>query len=113
LSSAGLVYKHYGREIVSNRLQTTAEKTDESTIDVVYLKLYKDFVEAIDGIDNGIERYASDEPPRYALNTDLGHRVSFLNASWLETLNDEQIDERFEKAVLLTGVCFVCVVWQC
>lgn len=65
--------------------------------------MYHDFIEAIDGIDNGIERYESDQPPRYALQTDLGHRVSFLNPSWLETVDDEEIDRRFEKAVSLTG----------
>jgi len=101
LSSAGLVYKHFGREIVENELKKATQSNEN--LELVYLKMYHDFIEAIDGIDNGIERYESDQPPRYALQTDLGHRVSFLNPSWLETVDDEEIDRRFEKAVSLTG----------
>ncbi|KAH9946642.1 GAMM1 protein [Amylocystis lapponica] len=43
LSSAGLVYKHFGKEIIAKRLNRALDAP----------KLYKEFIEAIDGIDNG------------------------------------------------------------
>ena len=50
LSSAGLVYKHYGREIVAGIMGLSPDHADAQT---VYLKVYKNFMEAIDAIDNG------------------------------------------------------------
>lgn len=50
LSSAGLVYKHFGRDIVAAQLGQPAESPD---VETVYLAVYKHFMEAIDGIDNG------------------------------------------------------------
>ena len=52
LSSAGLVYKHFGRDIVAAQLGQPAESPD---VETVYLAVYKHFMEAIDGIDNGGE----------------------------------------------------------
>lgn len=37
LSSAGLIYKHYGREVLKNVLQEESEEV----IETVYWKLYK------------------------------------------------------------------------
>ena len=51
LSSAGLVYKHFGREIVANVLGL--DEKDEK-VEKVYLKMYKAFVEAVDAVDNGV-----------------------------------------------------------
>ncbi|CAI0452558.1 unnamed protein product [Linum tenue] len=72
LSSAGLVYKHYGAHIIAKELQL-----DEGDSDVhrLYLSIYKNFVEAVDAVDNGINQFDSDEPPRYANNTSLSSRV--------------------------------------
>ena len=53
LSSAGLVYKHFGRDIVAAQLGQPPESPD---VETVYLAVYKHFMEAIDGIDNGAER---------------------------------------------------------
>jgi Uncharacterised protein family (UPF0160) len=53
LSSAGLVYKHFGRDIVAAQL---GQAPDSPDVDTVYLAVYKHFMEAIDGIDNGGER---------------------------------------------------------
>lgn len=51
LSSVGLVYCYFGREIVSKILEFLVE---DLIIDVVYDKVYENFVEEIDVIDNGI-----------------------------------------------------------
>lgn len=46
----GLVYKHYGREIVASAMGLPA---DSAEVEAVYLAVYKNFMEAIDAIDNG------------------------------------------------------------
>lgn len=50
LSSAGLVYKHYGREVVAGVMGLDASHPD---VETVYLAVYKKFMEAVDAIDNG------------------------------------------------------------
>ena len=50
LSSAGLIYKHYGKEIVSELMDLPVGDPD---VETVYLATYKNFMEAIDAIDNG------------------------------------------------------------
>lgn len=51
LSSAGLVYKHYGREIIAKMIGKPQTDPDVETI---YLAVYKNFVEAVDAVDNGV-----------------------------------------------------------
>lgn len=50
LSSAGLVYKHFGRQIVADAL---GKQQDSEDVQTTWLAVYKYFMEAIDGIDNG------------------------------------------------------------
>lgn len=63
LSSAGLVYCHFGTEIVANILELPVE---DPVVDIVYDKVYENFVEEIDAIDNGINQY--DGVARYGLS---------------------------------------------
>ena len=60
LSSAGLVYKHFGRAIVAGILGQPEDAADTGT---VYLAVYKNFMEAIDGIDNGVPHPHPTLPP--------------------------------------------------
>ncbi|TKA78162.1 hypothetical protein B0A55_03891 [Friedmanniomyces simplex] len=53
LSSAGLVWMHYGRDII--RAFTGLDSKPEC--ELLYNKIYEDFVEAFDGNDNGIAVY--------------------------------------------------------
>ena len=71
LSSAGLVYKHFGSEIVANVLGL--DEKDEK-VEKVYLKMYKAFVEAVDAVDNGVNMYDTDAPAKYENNTGLSAR---------------------------------------
>ncbi|PWN94202.1 metal-dependent protein hydrolase [Acaromyces ingoldii] len=112
LSSAGLVWKHFGKEILAAHL--TLAQTD-ATVDLLHVKLYDDFVEAIDGIDNGIPLYAdlpAEVRPAYRSKTDLSSRIAHLNPSWNETLpadpeaRQRDQDERFERASTLAGTEF-------
>ncbi|RMD39865.1 hypothetical protein DV735_g5257, partial [Chaetothyriales sp. CBS 134920] len=54
LSSAGLVYMHFGKAIIAQHTKLPAEHAD---VELIYNKLYDDFVEAVDANDNGINEY--------------------------------------------------------
>ncbi|KAJ2380032.1 hypothetical protein GGI23_007869, partial [Coemansia sp. RSA 2559] len=63
LSSAGLIYKHYGKDVIKAILE--GEKTTDDEVDVLHDKLYEILIESIDGNDNGISRYPDDIEPAY------------------------------------------------
>ncbi|KAK4050322.1 hypothetical protein OIO90_005115 [Microbotryomycetes sp. JL221] len=102
LSSAGLVYKHFGKDIVAQVLNL--DKSDP-IVDTLYLKMYADFVEAFDGIDNGIS--AQQGPSLYKSKTDISSRIGYLNPRWNEPSNDEILDQKFKQASQLAGQEFL------
>jgi uncharacterized UPF0160 family protein len=104
LSSAGLVYKHFGKEVIATQIGVEA---DHPKVHVLWLKLYKEFIEAIDAVDNGISQYSSQEQPRYSNQTDLSNRVKWLNPSWNEPISPQVIDSGFANASRLTGEEFL------
>jgi uncharacterized UPF0160 family protein len=59
LSSAGLVFMHFGRDIIAQRLEqgnaAAAEGGDD--VGVLHKKMYESFIEALDAHDNGISAY--------------------------------------------------------
>ncbi|KYQ92577.1 hypothetical protein DLAC_11659 [Tieghemostelium lacteum] len=103
LSSAGLIYKHYGKEIIKN----CSENVSDSNVDIIYHKLYDAFIEELDGVDNGVERYPSDIKPKYQSNSGISARVGHLNPLWNEPQDEETITKRFYKAMELIGEMFV------
>lgn len=103
LSSAGLVYKHYGREIVA---KTMGLDSSSPEVEEVYLTLYKNFMEAIDAIDNGVNQWDSEAPPKYLNNTHLSARVGGLNPAWNEDSSDATLAAGFQAAIALTGAEF-------
>ena len=86
LSSAGLVYKHYGEEIVREALTRAkrGEAPDEKTVEKIYVKMYEEFIEGVDAIDNGVNMYDTDAKAKYKDNTGLSARVKRLNPAWDE-----------------------------
>ncbi|RMZ89294.1 hypothetical protein DV736_g3476, partial [Chaetothyriales sp. CBS 134916] len=54
LSSAGLVYMHFGKAIIAQRTNLPIDHPD---VELLYQKLYDDFIEAVDANDNGINQY--------------------------------------------------------
>ncbi|KAL7623398.1 hypothetical protein AAE478_007080 [Parahypoxylon ruwenzoriense] len=86
LSSAGLVFLHFGRPIVAQRL---AAPEDAEEVGLLWRKLYESFVEALDAHDNGVDAY---DPALLAQvgaqkrfsdsGFNLGALVSRLNPSW-------------------------------
>jgi uncharacterized UPF0160 family protein len=119
LSSAGLVYKHYGKEILSSILESESSSSssgtekkegqaiDSAIIEVFYEKIYKDFMEHIDAIDNGVA--VSEGTIKYHISSTLSNRVNRFNPAWNEPngMSPEVLNERFKQAMLLTGTEFV------
>ena len=74
LSSAGLVYLHYGRDIICGVLGQEREKPSEDLVEKVFDKVYANFVEEIDANDNGIDTH--DGEPRYQVRVSTSE-ISF------------------------------------
>ncbi|KAL6257501.1 hypothetical protein P5V15_011071 [Pogonomyrmex californicus] len=94
LSSAGLIYCHYGHEILRSVL---LDVTEDKVIDEIFKHVYDTLIKEIDGIDNGVPMY--DAEPLYRIVTDLSARVGRLNPQW--NSHDVDVEERFEKAMAL------------
>jgi len=104
LSSAGLIYKHFGKEMIANRIQTSVDHPQVTTL---WLKLYKEFIEAIDAIDNGISQYPTDIKQKYRNRTDLSARVGWLNPAWNQSVDSQIVDAQFSRASQMTGEEFL------
>ncbi|XP_013379722.1 UPF0160 protein MYG1, mitochondrial [Lingula anatina] len=100
LSSAGLVYFHFGKSIIAQLLKKSQEDPITSSI---FDKVYENFVEEIDAIDNGISQ--TDGVPRYHISTTLSSRVSYLNPAWNQ--GNVDTDTRFHKAMEMVGAEFL------
>lgn len=97
LSSAGLVYRHYGVRVLKSIL---AGKCPADVIEkAVYPKVYKSFIEHVDGIDNGVNPF--DGNPRYAVTSSLSSRVGDLNPDWNEPSDDSVRNKKFALAMAL------------
>lgn len=78
--------------------------TFEIFITLVYM------YQAIDAIDNGINQYDTDQPPRYVNNTHLSSRVGRLNLDWIDPdQSPERENEAFHQAMALAGSEFLNV----
>ncbi|XP_025415703.1 UPF0160 protein MYG1, mitochondrial [Sipha flava] len=99
-SSAGLVYLHYGHEVLKNILE---QNVSESNLNIIYAKVYENFVQEIDAIDNGIS--ICEGKTKYTIHTDLSSRVGTLNKKWnhVGKFNDM---EAFEQAMQMIGTEF-------
>lgn len=92
LSSAGLIYCHFGHEILRSVL---SDVTEDRVIDEIFKKIYDTLIKEIDGIDNGVPMY--DAEPVYRIVTDLSARVGRLNPQW--NGKDVNIEKQFAKAM--------------
>ncbi len=106
LSSAGLVYKHFGKSVICKVLGW--EESDHR-LDIVYNKVYTDLVEGFDAIDNGVSQYPASLAPAYINKTGISARVARLQPAWNET-EHLPIDELFENAIRITGEEFIAAV---
>ncbi|KAL9018796.1 MAG: hypothetical protein Q9185_003882 [Variospora sp. 1 TL-2023] len=127
LSSAGLVYLHFGKAIIAEHTGLDLGHTDT---DILWRKLYADFIEAIDANDNGIPVYPPHETSALTkrfndssitlsslvsdLNNDFSISAPPTNNLETETTNNtspsrpqEEEDARFLTASDLMGICFL------
>lgn len=104
LSSAGLIYAHYGLEVISEILKSNEQVLPRDGLTKIYVHVYEDFVEEIDAIDNGVPICLNNGTQRYRINTSVSARVGHLNPQW----NSSTLvtPELFEKAISLVGTEF-------
>jgi len=102
LSSAGLVYKHFGKEV----LEALQPGLSTEHLNVVYAKVYSGFVEHIDGIDNGVEAFEGGVK-NYSVSTTLSARVGTFNPQWNDdgdsASGEKHEMERFKQAMLMVA----------
>lgn len=66
--------------------------------------------QAIDAVDNGINQYDTDQPPKYVNNTHLSSRVGHLNLEWMDPdQSSEKENAAFQQAMILAGGEFLDV----
>ncbi|GAP89574.2 putative MYG1 protein [Rosellinia necatrix] len=114
LSSAGLVYMHFGRALVAQELG--AAEADGEDVGAVWRKVYESFIEALDAHDNGVSEYdagalaAAGIEGRFSTGGfGLGALVGRLNANWNDVQPSDPVaaqaaeDARFEAASARIG----------
>jgi len=86
LSSAGLIYMHFGKAIIAQHLGVSEEAPE---VTILWQKIYEDFIEALDAHDNGISAYDPKSVTAARLEKrfsdggfSLGAMVSRLNPNW-------------------------------
>ncbi|KAH0543639.1 hypothetical protein FGG08_002077 [Glutinoglossum americanum] len=117
LSSAGLVFLHFGKELLAITLKVS--QADEK-VGILWEKLYKDFIEAIDANDNGISVYdsaalsaANIEKRFHDSGLSIASLVGDLNPSWNDPPPPSNQppqgyeDTHFELASILIGEAFM------
>jgi len=92
LSSAGLVFKHFGHKVV----EALCGPLDEKSKAAILAKTYDSLIRELDALDNGVQ--VADEP-RYRFVTHLGARVGRLNPSWQEESSPQVENQRFKEAL--------------
>lgn len=73
----------------------------------LYRKTYEDFVQHIDGIDNGLSVCQEPDTINYKIETHLPARVARLNPAWNEESSPEQLNSRFSKAMDMVSREFI------
>ncbi|XP_017141385.1 UPF0160 protein [Drosophila miranda] len=105
LSSAGLIYTHYGERVIQSILKRERNvQLSPDNLQLAFVQIYGNFISELDAIDNGVNMYDGGEP-RYKINTHLSARVGRLNPSWQDT--DVDIEQRFKQAMDVVGREFV------
>ncbi|CAH0596476.1 unnamed protein product [Chrysodeixis includens] len=103
LSSAGLVYTFYGEQILQQLVPSNVS-LKPADLTVIFKKIYQNFIEEIDAIDNGVP--IASEEPRYKIRTHLSNRVGRLNPEW-NSNQEINMDEVFKKAIGLVSSEFL------
>lgn len=110
LSSAGLVFLHFGRAIIAQRLGEGVSE-DSAEVTLLYNKIYESFIEALDAHDNGISVYDPKAVAAAGLTKNfseggfgLGAMVGRLNPNWNDPVPSDPAaaqqaeDDKFAQA---------------
>ena len=113
LSSAGLVYMHFGKAIIAQKLGVSE---DAEEVGVIWEKIYTSFIEALDAHDNGISAYDPKAVAAAGLEKSfsdggfsLGAMVGRLNPNWNDPVVSDPVeaqaaeDEKFLVASARMG----------
>ena len=110
LSSAGLVFKHFKKEIIQNCIEYIFTKTDcidqkfrvdltDEQLEEFANRMYREFFEFIDANDNGIHQYPKETKLKFKTpSTDIIARVSRLNFGRFSEISLDQ-NAQFKKAM--------------
>ena len=116
LSSAGLVWMHYGKAVIS---QVTGLDENSADVGILWNKLYDDLIEAFDANDNGVSVYDPQAIKSAGLDkkfSDKGFSVASVvnrynyagvNSSEDKAKSQEEEDARFKKASAFVGEQFM------
>jgi uncharacterized UPF0160 family protein len=91
LSSAGMVYKKYGKQFIKQFY--TFE--DDKDLDEIYKQFYQGFIQEIDAIDNGVKQ--SESNLKYWVCTGVSTIINRMNSECI--FNDEEQLIRFQEAM--------------
>lgn len=120
LSSAGLVYMHFGKAIIAQHTQLSIDHPD---VELLFQKLYNDFIEAIDANDNGVSKYEDDKLKEAGIQSrfkdggitlaslvgDMNHEDPLNPGTSKATPDQPQAEEdyRFGQASEMIGMVFL------
>lgn len=110
MSTAGLVYAHFGFEVIKEILATEECIYSPEDLERIYMSIYDGFIEEIDAIDNGLPMY-EEGLPLYRIDTHLSARVHNINPVW-NNVNTTSINVLFEQAMKMVGDEFISKVIQ-
>ena len=96
LSSAGLIYKYYGKEVLASIAADYGKTLTPEQLDQLYGSIYKSFILEIDAIDNGVDP-ADDY--RYSISTHLSARVANYNSPWNAPEGAYSQHDQFKRAM--------------
>ncbi|PHH70633.1 hypothetical protein CDD82_7005 [Ophiocordyceps australis] len=110
LSSAGLVFVHFGHAIIAQRMGEGVEQ-DAPQVGMVHQKLYQAFIEPLDAHDNGVAAYdgkalaAAGISKRFSdAGFTLGAMVARLNRNWNDARPDDAAEsQRQEDACFMAA----------
>jgi len=97
LSSAGLVFKHFGSQVIRAICEMHSITLLEAEVDVLVLKVYHNLMRELDAVDNGVE--VAEGELRYIYSTGLSSRINRLNPSWQQVVTPELENASFKQAL--------------
>jgi len=99
-SSLGLVYVHYGLEVITN----ITGLADYKELQILHERVYFDFLQAIDCIDNGVQK--SEYGESFEDYTNWWMTVERFNLPWHSPADSQREQEGFLKAMKAVGERF-------